>query len=89
MHFIEMEIFAASVNHCDLFKWDLFIYLFLVKNWLKGVKQKYKTTSEVSIGNRSNVSAATPYLVIWWSSPDVGKNLTFREAPLNKKWHEV
>lgn len=33
MHFIEMEIFAASVNHCDLFKWDLF----LVKNWLKGV----------------------------------------------------
>lgn len=37
MHFIEMEIFAASVNHCDLFKWDLFIYLFLVKNWLKGV----------------------------------------------------
>lgn len=28
MHFIEMEIFAASVNHCDLFKWDLFIYLF-------------------------------------------------------------
>lgn len=29
MHFIEMEIFAASVNHCDLFKWDLFIYLFI------------------------------------------------------------
>lgn len=32
MHFIEMEIFAASVNHCDLFN-----EIFLVKNWLKGV----------------------------------------------------
>lgn len=35
MHFIEMEIFAASVNHCDLFNETFFF--FLVKNWLKGV----------------------------------------------------